>query len=371
MSVYVYPLSAELTGTALYDNITANDHDYHFMAEKELLERFRAMPQANPAEADMLVVPFMLTQAFTKLRKGFRSPGHAQLMAWNDRVIAAMRSFGPWWDMRQQNHAVFSQRCRGPPFDRLRKASIGVNTWPGLWDSNATMLCFEPATWTSIGRGILIPYGVGHGANGLRCPAGASHPAPPMPEARREAELMFAGSVATNAARQNWVDFRGSHIGPVHTCTHVHGRRRTYMHTYIHACTHVHGRGRTVPRPPTGPAPCTLIEPCTMHCLCCTHTHVRMYACTHVRMYACAHVRMCTPCTLIEPCTMHCLCCTHTHVRMYACTHVHCNALSVLRVLLHLCSTRVHGRMHTYARTHVHMCTHMLVHVACTCSMHM
>ena len=48
-SVYVYPLPPELTGEYLYDNITAGDHDFHFKGELELTQRFRSMPQADPA----------------------------------------------------------------------------------------------------------------------------------------------------------------------------------------------------------------------------------------------------------------------------------------------------------------------------------
>ena len=63
-SVYVYPLGPALTGAHLYDNITAGDHDFHFRGELELVERFRAMPQADPATADMLLVPFMCAGTF-------------------------------------------------------------------------------------------------------------------------------------------------------------------------------------------------------------------------------------------------------------------------------------------------------------------
>lgn len=211
-SVYVYPLPPTLTGEYLYDNLTAGDHDYHFRGELELLQRFREMPQASPDVADMLVVPFMLTQAFTKLRKGRSSPGHARLLQWNDDVVAAMRRLGPYWDTRRHRHAVFAQRCQGPPFERngLRARSLAVHTWPSLWDANVTMLCFEPATYTHMGRGIFIPYGVGHGARDHLCPAGTERePAPltpPDPSAARDARLMFAGSVATNPARKPWVD---------------------------------------------------------------------------------------------------------------------------------------------------------------------
>ena len=209
-TVYVYPLPPSLTGESLYDNITENDHDFHFKGELELTRRLRAMPQADPSTATMLLVPFMLVQAFTKLRKGFRSPGHAQLMKWDSDVIAYMRSVGPWWDTRRADHAVFAQRCAGPPSDRLRKASIAVHTWPTLWESNATLLCFEPATLTHMGRGILLPYGVGHGANNLRCPAGAEASTAaaqvPPPSQPRPSLLMFAGSVATNPARRAWVN---------------------------------------------------------------------------------------------------------------------------------------------------------------------
>jgi len=215
-SVYVYPLAHELTGASLYDNLTAGDHDYHFRAELELTERFRAMPQASPETADMLLVPFMLTQAFTRLRKGRNAPGHAQLLAWNDKVIAAMRSVGPYWDTRRSRHAMFSQRCAGPPFERngLRARSLGVNTWPSLWDEpNITLLCFEPATYTHMGRGIFIPYGVGHGGNDERCPATSAAQGPPAADAARESLLMFAGSIATNPARKPWVDAMSA-IGP-------------------------------------------------------------------------------------------------------------------------------------------------------------
>ena len=110
-----------------------------------------------------------------------------------------MRSYGPWWDSRQRAHAVFAQRCAGPPYDRLRKASIAVHTWPSLWESNATLLCFEPATWTHIGRGVLIPYGVGHGAGTLRCPGVGGRlvedvDGPSSPPTVRSSRLMFAGS---------------------------------------------------------------------------------------------------------------------------------------------------------------------------------
>lgn len=250
-SVFVYPFPRDLTGEALYDNITSGDHDYHFKGELELLQRFRAMPQAHPSEATLLLVPFMLVQAFTKLRKGLHSPGHAQLLQWDERVIAAMRAFGPYWDTRRRSHAVFAQRCAGPPSDRLRKASMAVHTWPSLWESNATLLCFEPATLTHMGKGILLPYGVGHGDHNQRCASGengrggeatgsARFPAaaataasarllagglgavpasqgggmferlatPPhrrSQQRQRPAFLMFAGSTATNAARLRWV----------------------------------------------------------------------------------------------------------------------------------------------------------------------
>ena len=240
-SVFVYPFPRELTGEYLYDNITSGDHDYHFRGELELLERFRAYPQAHPSRATLLLVPFMIVQAFTKLRKGLHSPGHAQLLKWNDAVIAAMRRHGPWWDTRRANHAVFAQRCAGPPSDRLRKASIAVGMWPSLWESNATLLCFEPATLTHMGRGILIPYGVGHGDNDARCPgdddaaalleasagghyagamlAGGLGAAPGSGSGAfdriarfgrhsslpRRAFLTFAGSTATNTARRAWV----------------------------------------------------------------------------------------------------------------------------------------------------------------------
>ena len=68
-SVFVYPFPRELTGEYLYDNITSGDHDYHFRGELELLERFRAYPQAHPSRATLLLVPFMIVQAFTKLQE--------------------------------------------------------------------------------------------------------------------------------------------------------------------------------------------------------------------------------------------------------------------------------------------------------------
>lgn len=211
-SVYVYPLPPELTGEYLYDNITAGDHDFHFKGELELTQRFRSMPQADPATADMLLVPFMLTQAFTKLRKGRSGPGHARLLQWNADVVAALRRIGPYWDTCRSRHAVFAQRCAGPPYEKngLRARSLGVHTWPPMWDENVTFLCFEPATYTHMGRGILLPYGVGHGASSLRCPAGTDNSAaplrPPLPSSSRTNLLMFAGSVATNPARKPWVD---------------------------------------------------------------------------------------------------------------------------------------------------------------------
>ena len=71
--------------------------------------------------------------------------------------------------------------------------------------AQVTRLCFEPATASAMGRGIFIPYGVGHGAEGLRCPAGSGERGPPPPDAPRASTLMFAGSLATNAARGAWV----------------------------------------------------------------------------------------------------------------------------------------------------------------------
>ena len=150
----------------------------------------------------------MLTQAFTKLRKGRSSPGHARLLAWEGQVVDAMRSIGPYWDTRRSRHAIFAQRCAGPPYERngLRTRSLAVNTWPKLWDDpNVTLLCFEPATLAVMGRGIYIPYGVGHGAKGERCPADVHASGPPSPSAERAHVLSFAGSVATNIARQAWV----------------------------------------------------------------------------------------------------------------------------------------------------------------------
>ena len=53
----------------------------------------------------MLVVPWLAVQAFTRLRKGgLKAPGHAKLLAWNDRVIAAMRRHGPWVRACVSNH---------------------------------------------------------------------------------------------------------------------------------------------------------------------------------------------------------------------------------------------------------------------------
>ena len=101
-----------------------------------------------------------LVQAFTKLRKGRSSPSHAALLSWNDKVVEALRRIGPFWDTRRSHHAVFAQRCAGPPYERngLRARSLAVQTWPSLWDENVTLLCFEPATYTNMGRGIYIPY---------------------------------------------------------------------------------------------------------------------------------------------------------------------------------------------------------------------
>ena len=112
------------------------------------------------------------------------------------------------WDTRRHRHAVFAQRCAGPPYERngLRARSLAVRTWPSLWEeANVTRLCFEPATTGAMGRGIFIPYGVGHGADGLRCPADSGARGSPPPDAPRTTSLMFAGSLATNAARGAWV----------------------------------------------------------------------------------------------------------------------------------------------------------------------
>ena len=40
------------------------------------------------------------------------------------------------WDTRRHRHAVFAQRCAGPPYERngLRSRSLAVRTWPSLWD---------------------------------------------------------------------------------------------------------------------------------------------------------------------------------------------------------------------------------------------
>ena len=51
------------------------------------------------------------------------------------------------WDTRRHRHAVFAQRCAGPPYERngLRARSLAVRTWPSLWEeANVTRLCFEP-----------------------------------------------------------------------------------------------------------------------------------------------------------------------------------------------------------------------------------
>ena len=214
-SVYVYPLPSSLMGEWLYDNLTAGDHDNHFRTELELLHRFRAMPQAPPARADMLLVPFMLTQAFTRLRKGRSARNHAELLAWNERVVAAMRAIGPYWDTRRRRHAVFAQRCAGN--NDLRRRSLAWRTWPPLWDDpEITLLCFEPIGLGRMGRGVLIPYGVGHGAGGLRCPAarrGADR-RDPSAHAPREATLVFAGSVETSRWRNRWVAVMRAHGPP-------------------------------------------------------------------------------------------------------------------------------------------------------------
>ena len=108
-SVYVYPLSAEQTGAHLYDNLTAGDHDYHFRAELELTQRFRAMPQADPATADMLVVPFMCARrlvqryghsAYGWLRPGAGSSKHSPSYARVDRRRHTRRCYlgmTRWW----------------------------------------------------------------------------------------------------------------------------------------------------------------------------------------------------------------------------------------------------------------------------------
>ena len=69
-TVFVYNFSAALTGESLYDDLTENDHDYHFRGEFELLQQLRARATASPALADVLVVPAMLTQA----RRTARAP---------------------------------------------------------------------------------------------------------------------------------------------------------------------------------------------------------------------------------------------------------------------------------------------------------
>ena len=96
------------------------------------------------------------------------------------------------WDTRRHRHAVFAQRCAGPPYERngLRARSLTVRTWPSLWEeANVTRLCFEPATTGAMGRGIFIPYGVGHGADGLRCPADSGARGSPPPDAPRTTSM--------------------------------------------------------------------------------------------------------------------------------------------------------------------------------------
>ena len=206
-SVYVYPLPHNLTGAHLYANLTANDHNFHFAGEyifwQTLREKYELAP---PEKADVFFVPVMMTQAFAIWRSD-RKQGAQFLQAWNAEVIAFMRSVGPWWDTRRHQHAIFSQRCgshpvRGPS-DRVRKASLHLGVWPALWESNATLLCFEPATLRHLGHGVLLPYGVG----------GACEVATPPVESRPHA-LYFTGSPAlggANNVRTRWInEMRGN-----------------------------------------------------------------------------------------------------------------------------------------------------------------
>ena len=100
----------------------------------------------------------MMTQGFNVHR---RSPkGRENLQEWNRQLISYLKSVGPWWDKRQGSHALFAMRCAGP-HNRLKSAAVKYGGWPQIWDSQATTLCFEPATQTRVGKGVLVPYGVG------------------------------------------------------------------------------------------------------------------------------------------------------------------------------------------------------------------
>ena len=48
-SVYVYTLPSNLSGTWLYQNLTGNDHDFHFAGEYVFWQRLlHNYPQASP-----------------------------------------------------------------------------------------------------------------------------------------------------------------------------------------------------------------------------------------------------------------------------------------------------------------------------------
>ena len=100
----------------------------------------------------------MMTQGFNVHRRS--SKGRENLQEWNRQLISYLKSVGPWWDKRQGSHALFAMRCAGP-HDRLKSAAVKYGGWPQIWDSQATTLCFEPATLTRVGKGVLVPYGVG------------------------------------------------------------------------------------------------------------------------------------------------------------------------------------------------------------------
>jgi len=94
----------------------------------------------------------MMTQGFNVHRRS--SKGRENLQEWNRQLISYLKSVGPWWDKRQGSHALFAMRCAGP-HDRLKSAAVKYGGWPQIWDSQATTLCFEPATLTRVGKGVL------------------------------------------------------------------------------------------------------------------------------------------------------------------------------------------------------------------------
>ncbi|EOD06565.1 hypothetical protein EMIHUDRAFT_219072 [Emiliania huxleyi CCMP1516] len=130
---FVYPLPENLTGEWLYQNLSAHDANNQWAAEREMVRGLSARLQgqeAPAASADVFVVPAYMTLGFMRMRT--TTHGRAQLRAWNNDVIAFMRSFGPWGD--------------------------SGSSWPELWSSNATLLCVEPESLRRHGHGVLLPY---------------------------------------------------------------------------------------------------------------------------------------------------------------------------------------------------------------------